>query len=264
MTNTAYEQLNIWLETREVPCQIMQDKDGAHAYFIFKEHRGKAQHIDKYAKRVAKDYGMYSLEHSDRTGTLLILSENRVNEDMINYFIDKAYNEYNDFYKTLDEALSTEVEAVAEEDSNKPAKPRLVIDLPKPFKSKVDEALDGIATPTNMQPKDGLQSLAQSLKTTGLGDALKKMGVSWHIAKPGMHKITFIKNEVPIYEKEASSLATSKDLQTALSRLQDIASGRAPGSSEEEKERLKARENQAAAIAKQFAKDGAAGQQQIQ
>lgn len=118
---------------------------------------------------------------------------------------------------------------------NPPNKPK----KRKSLHDKIAEALDGMATPNDHQYGDIITALKSALTDSGLDAELKAAGVETHIAKPGGHKVTFIKNDVAILQVNTLDLAEPKAMGELLASLKSIASGKAPQAFSLEIKRLK-------------------------
>jgi len=145
----------------------------------------------------------------------------------------------------------------------------------KSTKAKIDEALEGIATPDDaVQPQEGISRLKQALNEptaagVTLAQSLKKVGVQINIAKPGGHIVTFLKDGQELWRVESISLADKKTLAETLSSLWSIAAGKAPNARQMELDAKKqaaqdAREAESELenIASKYAPDDADIQQQ--
>ena len=145
------------------------------------------------------------------------------------------------------------------------------------FQRQLAEALDGMATPSGVQPGDlftkfakSLAVLGQSMGTGPLQDQLKKQGINWKKSDDGQSIILYIVNAStnapqPIARISASTLEKPSDFETQLLNIMDFAKGEAPGTFKQKQEELQAQEKAAREIAKQMGpQDPSAIAQQMQ
>lgn len=141
----------------------------------------------------------------------------------------------------------------------------------------LNEALDGMATPTGEQPNDLFEKFAKALQVLGqqLGigpvqDHLKRQGINWQKSGDGQHIVLYVKNATtganqPIASISADTLLKPSDFETQLTNIMDFAQGNAPGTSKQQAETLKNRENAVREIAKAVGpQDEQSVQQQFQ
>lgn len=141
----------------------------------------------------------------------------------------------------------------------------------------LNEALDGMATPTGEQPNDLFEKFAKALQVLGqqLGigpvqDHLKRQGINWQKSGDGQHIVLYVKNATtganqPIASISADTLMKPSDFETQLTNIMDFAQGNAPGTSKQQAETLKNRENAVREIAKAVGpQDEQSVQQQFQ
>lgn len=145
------------------------------------------------------------------------------------------------------------------------------------FRRQLAEALDGMATPSGVQPGDLFTKFAKSLAVLGqtmgtgpLQDQLKKQGINWKKSDDGQSIILYIVNAStnapqPIARISASTLEKPSDFETQLLNIMDFAKGEAPGTFKQKQEELQAQEKAAREIAKQMGpQDPSAIAQQMQ
>lgn len=265
MIETAFRQLKSWCEERKISLNQIKENNSLYAYHVPKRNKSKAQHIGECAKQIARQNNIYSTYYSNKQGITVILSENILSDNSISGILDEVDRKNSGFFNRLDDVLATEAQfktpskARKKGDATNQAPSKFEDDTynePKTINDKIDEALDGIATPNNVQPVDGIKSLKNVLAATGLEKALKTAGVKWHVAKPGMYTITFTVNNIPVLKKDTISLADEKELSKLISELESIARGQAPEEGEMEAERAKKRQADARLIAQQSAVGG--------
>ncbi len=280
MINTVYKQLTDWCKSRSIGFDLLRESKDIRAIHVAKEQKNKAQHIGKYTDKIANEFNVNSHYRSDRHGILVIIAENKITDDIINSIVDDYQQSHDEFCNRLEEALvvgedadqyrwasaihkrrSNAVNAFPNTFTDRMQNTPYLLEKPKNINQKIDEAFQlnevspmaGIATPTSFQPADGIKALTAALTAMGLMPQLKKMGIKWHLAKPGKHTITFVKNNVPILQKDTSSLADKKELEDIINKLQSVALGQAPEAGKVEADRAKKREADARAIADRFA-----------
>lgn len=121
------------------------------------------------------------------------------------------------------------------------------------FKSSLNEALDGLATPTDDQPEDLFKTFARALRvlgqTMGMGplqDRLTQQGISWKKSDDGQAIILTIKNaatgaDQPIARINYETLTNPGDFEEQLKHMVDFASGEAPGAFEQKEQEIQDR-----------------------
>ena len=105
-------------------------------------------------------------------------------------------------------------------------------------KEKIQEALDGLATPDDIQPEESLRALFKAMKDSGLLKNLPKSGIKWHIP-PSRHSITFLRDKVPVLQLNLTDLNDEKTLTQTLLSLEAMAGGEAPQANEVTAEYIK-------------------------
>jgi hypothetical protein len=135
-----------------------------------------------------------------------------------------------------------------DEDEPPRAKDRFFEDRQAMLENSIDEALNGIAVPDGAaQPQVGVKMLNQALaaKTRSgmtLKDALKKQGVTWHVAEPGSHVVVFKgKNGDEKWRVEPMTLSDTKVFEKTMEALWSVALGKAPNAKELELDAAKQR-----------------------
>jgi hypothetical protein len=145
------------------------------------------------------------------------------------------------------------------------------------FYRQLTETLQGMATPTGIQPGDLFTKFAQALSVLGqnmgtgpLQDQLKKQGINWKKSDDGQSIILYIVNAQtsapqPIARISAATLEKPSDFETQLLNIMDFAKGDAPGTFKQRQQELQTQEKAARDIAKQLGpQDPNAVQQQMQ
>lgn len=226
------------------------------AYFIPSSFNEQAKDIERFlvesGRKAALQFKMASLP----AGHLFVLASSTLSESGMADLAEDAATCYNQFRARLSEVLEPPVDEMnlrqptsalrrASAGTQFPAsmqdyqKPGAKKKPAKNMDAKIEEALEGIATPDDIQPQQGLKSLFSALKRSGLAQELKRQGVSWHIAEPGKHAIVFLKGKVPILQLTSIELGDAKILGDTLSQLTSIAQGKAPQAAQLELDRVK-------------------------
>ena len=147
---------------------------------------------------------------------------------------------------------------------NKPSSPPSSMEYRLKFGNKLDEALEGMATPDDMQPKDLFSRFASALSELGaklqvgpIQDLLKSKGIIYKKSDDGQDVILYVINgqtnaQQPIARISAETLSTQKEFEEQLKNLLDIAQGDEPGASKRMEADLKAKSNAAREAATAF------------
>lgn len=121
------------------------------------------------------------------------------------------------------------------------------------FKYSLNEALEGLATPTGDQPEDLFKTFARALRVLGqsmgmgpLQDRLKSQGISWKKSDDGQAIILTIKNaatgaDQPISRISYDTLTNPADFEEQLKNMLDFANGEAPGAFEQKEREIQDR-----------------------
>jgi len=129
------------------------------------------------------------------------------------------------------------------------------------FKSELNEALDGIATPTDEQPQDLFSKFARALTILGdqmgtgpLQNVLKKQGINWKKSEDGQNIILYVINsqtnaQQPIATINAKTLESPNDFQEQLTIMLDFAKGEAPGAFKQRQQELQDQDKAVRSIA---------------
>ena len=135
-----------------------------------------------------------------------------------------------------------------DEDEPPRAKDRFFENRQAMLANSIDEALNGIAVPDGAaQPSVGVKMLEKALaaKTRSnltLKDALKKQGITWHVAEPGSHVVVFKgKNGDEKWRVEPMTLSDTKVFEKTMEALWSVALGKAPNAKELELDAAKQR-----------------------
>lgn len=130
------------------------------------------------------------------------------------------------------------------------------------FSEQLNEALEGVANSSDIQPKVvfkrfgiALKQLGKSLGIGPLQDILKKKGIKWKKSKDGQSIILYIINAntnapQPISTINYDTLIKPHEFQERLLEMLDFARGEAPGALKTKQEQLRNQEKQAREIAK--------------
>lgn len=227
-----------------VPYEIIVNEDNNFSILVLKEHKSKSQGFHRSLKEAAiLSRCFYNVSRADN-GVAFILSTKPITEDVLSAVVLECNLKYNHFYAKLSSTIGT----ISEDQFKSPTTalsrsstaeqfdasftPQVLKYKSKKKKKTIDdklnEAFEGIATPNDIQPQEALAALVGALKDSGLAADLKKAGVTWHIAEPGKHLITFSKNDVPVLQRSTLELAEPNVLGEVLSALRSIADGKAP------------------------------------
>lgn len=126
----------------------------------------------------------------------------------------------------------------------------------------ISEALEGMATPSNVQPDDLFQKFAKSLSVLGqqmgigpLQDKLKEQGINWKKSDDGQSIILFVQNAQtgapqPIARISAATLEKPNEFERQLLAMIDFSRGEAPGAFEQQRDEIQAQEKAVRSIAK--------------
>lgn len=135
---------------------------------------------------------------------------------------------------------------------------------PRSFARQLNETLQGMATPTGIQPDDLFDKFAQSLAVLGqtmgtgpLQDQLKQQGINWKKSDDGQAVILYVMNastNAPqaIARISAATLEKPSDFEAQLFNIMDFAKGDAPGTFKQRQQEAQAQEKAARDIAKQM------------
>lgn len=253
------QNLRTWCQERHIHPETIELESDVTCLLIPPPHctAGKMDDLFRYASTLVSP-GLDVQKRHIPTGTVVVISESILSIDELHDVIDEVQHEYTPF----DEKLSTALQLSKPMESQRKRGPHAFRrrSALNPFRSsiqdhdtesgptrgkghtkagplstvdqKITEALEGIATPDDVQPQEGLKSLLSALKSSGLDRALKTAGVAWKAAEPGRHMITFTKQKVPILQRTTLDLADPKELSATLAQLTSIAQGKAPQAAE--------------------------------
>lgn len=130
------------------------------------------------------------------------------------------------------------------------------------FDAALNEALSGMATPTDAQPNDLFNKFGQALqqlgKTMGIGplqQKLKEKGIEYKKSKDGQAIILYVMNATtkapqPIARISAETLSKPHDFEEQLLHMIDFSKGEAPGAFKQKQEEMRDQEKAARDIAK--------------
>ena len=115
---------------------------------------------------------------------------------------------------------------------------------------KIDEALDGLATPDDSQPQDMFKKFDEALSALGskmgldIRSMLEQRGIKWKLSQDGTAIILWVPNAVtkspqPIARISFETLTKANEFEKQLLKMLDLAKGDAPGALENEQERIK-------------------------
>ena len=130
------------------------------------------------------------------------------------------------------------------------------------FNHSLQEALNGIATPTDAQPQDLFAKFSRALKVLGdqlgigpLQDRLKEQGIQWKKSDDAQSIILYVMNAStnapqPIARISAETLGNPSEFEEQLTHMLDFAQGDAPGSFKQKQDQIKNQERAVRDIAK--------------
>lgn len=141
------------------------------------------------------------------------------------------------------------------------------------FIGKIDEALEGMATSDDQQPRELLAKFGEALTKVGMAlggrpiqDRLTELGIQAKTSQDGSEVILFMINAKtqapqPIARISAESISNPTDFQKAIQDMMDLAEGNEPGATETNRNKLQAREKAIRDVAQSFAppQDNGAG-----
>ena len=224
--------------------------------------------ITEGLRKAAMANGIIAEARTTQSGTLVIMTSNP--NLSVSSIANTTECKFGKFYSSLNEAFDKpwEKDEEEEEPEKKPeekpeekkkdwkpdedepprAKDRFFEDHETRLAKSIDEALDGIAVPDGAaQPGVGVKMLNKALaaKTRSgltLKDALKKQGVTWHVAEPGSHVVVFKgKNGDEKWRVEPMTLSDTKVFEKTMEALWSVALGKAPNAKELELDAAKQR-----------------------
>ena len=240
-----------------IPSDRLNTDPGTVAYFV--SHRD-AKRVGEFLAESARKSALQLKTANLATGKLFAIAAGTLTEAAMADIAADAAPQYGGFRTKLSEALESPLGEMnlrqpdsslrransiggqfpaSMQDYTKPGGKKAKKPIKKDMDAKIEEALEGIATPDGVQPQEGLKSLFSALKQSGLAQGLKKNGVAWHVAEPGRHAITFVKDKVPILQLTSVELGDAKKLGEVLSQLTSIAQGKAPQAAQLEMDRVK-------------------------
>lgn len=247
---TAFEQ---YCEEQGVLSERVPTATHLLAYFV---PRTFTEQAEEFLRATGRETALQFKVSDLGAGSLCVLSSEALTEADTADLAEDAAVCYNEFRTRLSETLGMPLGEMnlrqptsamrrasagtqfpaSMQDYRKAAKKKSV---KEDLDTKIEEALEGIATPDDIQPQEGLKALFAALKQSGLGQELKGQNVTWHVAEPGRHAITFLKGDVPILQLTSAELGDAKQLGETLSQLTSIAQGKAPQAAQLELDRVK-------------------------
>lgn len=130
------------------------------------------------------------------------------------------------------------------------------------FLSQLSEALEGMATPDDVQPGEIFQKFARALSVLGqemgigpLQNQLKNQGINWKKSDDGQAIILYVINAQtdapqPIARISAETLTKPSDFEEQLIHMIDFSRGEAPGAFKQKQEEIRAQEQAVREIAR--------------
>lgn len=293
--------VNDWCEDNGVQYDIACDESDIQGIKLFQKDRSGFLKLYEYIKP-SLDKNKVHFEHERvRGGTILAFSLEALSESQLSMIAAGIGEEIQKmtFYDRITQAMENPIIGHTATTIEKPAKPNFeksAIEIaegsgyrpsrkeatpkrstPAPkqtFRSKLMEALDGIATPTNNQPTDLFAKFARALRVLGtqmgigpLQDVLKQQGINWKKSDDGQSIILFIVNAQtnapqPISRISVETLENPGDFEEQLTNMLDFAKGEAPGASKQKQQEIRDQEKVVRDIAQSVVpKDDAVAQQ---
>jgi hypothetical protein len=129
------------------------------------------------------------------------------------------------------------------------------------------EGLDGMATPTDNQPKDLFQKFGSALKILGdqlgigpIQDKLKQQGINWKLSADGLSIILYVINATTkapqaLLRIPSEALDEPHELEEQLLNMIDFAKGEAPGALKQQQAMIAAQEKAVRNVVKAFEPD---------
>jgi hypothetical protein len=126
------------------------------------------------------------------------------------------------------------------------------------------EGLDGMATPTDNQPKDLFQQFGNALKILGdqlgigpIQDKLKQQGINWKLSADGLSIILYVINATTkapqaLLRIPSEALDEPHELEEQLLNMIDFAKGEAPGALKQQQAMIAAQEKAVRNVVKAF------------
>jgi len=129
------------------------------------------------------------------------------------------------------------------------------------------EGLDGMATPTDNQPKDLFQKFGTALKVLGdqlgigpIQERLKQQGINWKLSADGLSIILYVMNATTkapqaLLRIPSEALDEPHELEEQLRNMVDFAKGEAPGALKQQQAMISAQEKAVRDVVKAFQPD---------
>jgi len=245
---TVHRYLNQVCSDSGIKTELLISEDDLRVVLLPKSFPG----IIKKLRQAAIANGIISESRNISSGTIAIITSNpKCNMTSV---IDSVEKQYGGFYRDLNEAFNKDNDEKEdksddwEPDEDEPprAKDRFFEDHKTMLDRRINEALDGMAIPDGAaQPKIGVKMLEQALAARtksgmSLKEALKKAGVTWHVAEPGSHVVVFVnKNGDEKWRVEPMTLSDKKVFEDTMEALWSVALGKAPNAKELERDAAK-------------------------
>jgi len=250
---TETHKLILKLKQNNIPVNVLYNESNLHCLIVKTKN-------SKYLIDLLENVdAIYNIKKS-RSGYLVFLSEASISE---NVTLEIALNngiEFIDF--DLQDRLNiqeTQIKNTAHlNDNNNSLKRNTYQKLPiskrkqkkKKFDDALKESLDGLATPSNEQPKDLFNKFANALDVLGqqitgapLQQQLKQQGINWKTSADGQNIILYIVNAETnrpqaIATVNYQQLINKSEFSKQLTTIIDLARGKAPGTHEQAKQQL--------------------------
>ncbi len=274
--------VNDWCQDNGVQYDIACDESDIQGIKLFQKDRSLFHNLYEYIKPSLDKNNVHFEHERVRGGTILAFSLEALSESQLSMIAAGIGEEIQKmtFYDRITQAMekpiighkSSNVEKLVNPDFQESAKriaegsgykktakehTRVLLFAESPkqtFKSRLMEALDGIATPNDNQPTDLFAKFARALRVLGtqmgigpLQEVLKQQGINWKKSDDGQSIILFVVNAQtnapqPIARISAETLENPGDFEEQLTNMLDFAKGEAPGASKQKQQEIRDQE----------------------
>jgi hypothetical protein len=287
------EYIDSWCKANRIAYDVVCDESDLQGIMLFRKDR-MAESLQGDLTRALADTGVHLETKKVRGGTIFALSLTSIAEKRMQAFEEEfGPMTFSDkiaeaFYTTVsvegkdEEPQITEATflqsalKIAKEEQHQPTN-RItptegymqkivggeVLGRPE-FSRRLDETLQGMATPSGVQPGDLFSKFSDALnimgKTMGgisVQDQLKQRGINWENEPDGQAVQLYVINgttnaKQPVGRISAATLEKPADFEMQLLNILDFAKGDAPGTFKQKQEEMKMQQQAASDIAKKF------------
>jgi hypothetical protein len=288
------EYIDSWCKSKGIAYDVVCDESDLQGIMLFRKDR-MAESLQGDLVRTLADTGVHLETKPVRGGTIFAFSLTSIAEKRLQAFEEEfgpmTFSEKiaEAFYSTVSVESKQDEEPqfneavflqsalkIAEEEQYRPSH-RIVptegymqkimggeIFVRPEFSRRLDETLQGMATPTGAQPGDLFKKFSDALnimgKTMGgisVQDQLKQRGINWENEPDGQAVRLYVINgttnaKQPVGRISAATLEKPADFEAQLLNILDFAKGEAPGTFKQKQEEMKMQQQAAADIAKRF------------